>query len=113
MLLWKRRETRPVDWLLLLGFGTLASMAVRNIILAALVGPFLIASYLPWKKTVPVVAEFAIAALLVVGIGVRVAQGKAFQFRAADWKYPRALPISCWRTTSRARCSIPTSRAAT
>lgn len=88
VMLWKRRETRPVDWLLLIGFGTLACMAVRNIILAALVGPFLIASYLPWKKALPVVAEFAIAVLLVVGIGVRVADGKAFQFRAADWKFP-------------------------
>ncbi len=87
VLLWKRRQTRPVDWLLLLGFGTLAAMAVRNIILAGLVGPFLIASYLPWKKTLPVVAEFLVAALLVLGIGVRFVEGKAFQFRAADWKY--------------------------
>jgi len=53
MLLWKRRETRPVDWLLLFGFGSLALLAVRNIFLAAVVGPILIASYIPWKKAFP------------------------------------------------------------
>jgi hypothetical protein len=85
--IWKRRSVRPVDFLLLLGFGTLATMAVRNIILAALVGPLVIASYLPWKKTLPVAAEFAAAALMLVGIAAPIAQGRAFQFRAAEWKF--------------------------
>lgn len=88
VVLWKRRETRPVDWLLLFGFGSLACLAVRNIFLAAVVGPLLIASYIPWKKAFPVAAEFLAGILLLVAIGVPVMDGKAFQFRAADWKYP-------------------------
>jgi len=87
VLIWKRRLARPVDFLLLLGFGTLANMAVRNIILAALVGPLVIASYVPWKKTIPVAAEFGAVALLLLGIGVPIVQGRAFQFRAADWEF--------------------------
>jgi hypothetical protein len=88
MVFWKRRETRPVDWLLLFGFGTLAMLAVRNIFLAALVGPLLIASYIPWKKAFPAAAEFLVAILLLVGIGIPIVEGKAFQFHAADWKFP-------------------------
>ena len=88
MVWWKRRETRPVDWLLLFGFGSLALFAVRNIFLAALVGPLLIASYLPWKRAFPAAAEFVVAILLLAGIGAPIVVGKAFQFRAADWKYP-------------------------
>ena len=88
VLFWRRRETRPVDWLLLFGFGSLALLAVRNIFLAGLVGPLLIASDLPWKKVVPAAAEFLGAILLVAGIGVPIVEGKAFQFHAADWKYP-------------------------
>jgi len=87
VLIWKRRLVRPVDVLLLLGFGTLAMMAVRNIILAGLVGPLVIASYLPWKKALPAAAEFAAAGLLLVGIAVPIAQGRAFQLRAAEWRF--------------------------
>ncbi|HEY2019183.1 MAG TPA: hypothetical protein VGH38_37005 [Bryobacteraceae bacterium] len=87
VMVWMRRRTRPVDWLLLFGFGTLSVMAVRNIVLAGLVCPFLIAAYLPWKKKVPLFAEFLVAVLLLVGAGVRIVQGRAFQFHAADWKY--------------------------
>ena len=87
VLIWKRRDVRPVDFLLFLGFGTLAMMAVRNIILAALVGPLIMASYLPWKKILPVAAEFAAAALLLVGIAMPIAQGRAFQFHAAEWRF--------------------------
>ena len=86
VLIWKRRSARPVDFLLLLGFGTLANMAVRNIILAALVGPLVIASYLP-RRRVPRAAEFAAAAFLLLGISVPFVQGRAFQFRAAEWKF--------------------------
>ncbi len=88
ILIWKRRESRPVDWLLLLGFGSLAMLAVRNIFMAALVCPLLIAAYVPWKRALPATYAYVAAALLVVGIAIPVMQGKAFQFRAADWKFP-------------------------
>ena len=62
-------------------------MAVRNIILSALVGPLLIFTYVPWKRATPVALEFAAAALLVLAALPPIARGDAFQFRASDWKY--------------------------
>ena len=89
VLVWQRRRTRPVDWLLLLVFGAASMTAVRNIILSALVGPFLIASYFPFRKALPVKAQYGAAALLVLAIGGQIAQGRSFQFHAADWKYSK------------------------
>ncbi|HTX34467.1 MAG TPA: hypothetical protein VME43_05570 [Bryobacteraceae bacterium] len=88
LLLWKRREVRPEDWLLYLGFGALSTLAVRNTILMALVGPIMLASYWPWKKALPAAGEWLAAAALAVGGVLAIAGGHAFQFRAADWKYP-------------------------
>lgn len=89
VLLWARRRTRAVDWLLFGAFGAAAIMAYRNMNLAGLAGPILIASYLPsWKRALPVVAEFLVAGLLLAGTGAAIARGSAFQLRAADWKYP-------------------------
>jgi hypothetical protein len=87
VMIWQRRRTRPADWLLLLVFGAASLTAVRNIILAGFVGPLLIGSYLPWKPRVAVVAEYALASLLLVIAAVQVAQHKAFQLHAAQWKY--------------------------
>jgi len=87
VMVWRWRETRPVDWLLLVGYGILASMAVRNIILAALVGPLMIATYVPWRKAPRAWVEFAAAALLLAGTAGAIAMGRAFQFRAANWRY--------------------------
>jgi len=87
-LVWQRRRVRPVDWLLFLVFATLSLMAVRNIILSALVGPLLIFTYVPWKRVTPVALEYAAAALLVLAALPPIARGDAFQFRASDWKYP-------------------------
>jgi hypothetical protein len=64
-------------------------MAVRNTILMGLVGPVLVAAYLPtWKRAVPVLAEFAAAGLVLIGIGTAVSGGRAFQLRAAEWQIP-------------------------
>ena len=88
LLIWKRREARPVDWLLFLGFGALSLMAVRNTILMALVGPMMLATYWPWKKALPAVGEWGAAAALLAACLMLIAGGRAFELRAADWKYP-------------------------
>jgi hypothetical protein len=88
LLLWKRRQVRPVDWLLYLGFGALSTMAVRNTILVALVGPLMLATYWPWKKDLPAAAQWLAAVVLLAGSLFPIMEGDAFQFRAADWKYP-------------------------
>ena len=87
VLVWARKRTRPADWLLLAVFGTAANLAVRNIILAAFVGPLLIVAYLPWNRLMPRWAEFLIAAGLLVGAGAQTVEGQSFQFRAAEWKF--------------------------
>jgi len=88
LLVWKRRQVRPVDWLLYLGFGALSTMAVRNTILMAMVGPLMLASYWPWKRALAAAAQWAAAAALLAGSILPMAAGQAFQFHAADWKYP-------------------------
>ncbi|MGA3237793.1 MAG: hypothetical protein ABSG03_15975 [Bryobacteraceae bacterium] len=90
LLAWRR--VRLVDWLLFLAFAFGALWAVRNVMLFGIVGPILIAAYFPgyslWKRALPAIAEFAAAALLILGIGLGVASGTGLQFRAAEWKYP-------------------------
>jgi hypothetical protein len=82
---WRVRFT---DWIFFLGFSGAAIWAVRNAMLFAIVVPVLIAAYFPWKRALPAIAEFAAAGLLLLGVGVSVAQGAGLQFRAAEWKYP-------------------------
>ena len=86
LLAWRR--VRPADWLMFLAFAFGAIWAVRNVMLFGIVGPFLIAAYFPWKRALPAIAEFAAAALLILGIGLGVASGTGLQFRASAWKYP-------------------------
>jgi hypothetical protein len=88
VLLWARRKTRLADWLLFLAFGVLSLMADRNKILLGMIGPIVIVSYLPWKRTLPVLAEFLAVVLVLIGAGAQVARGSAFQLRAAEWKFP-------------------------
>jgi hypothetical protein len=54
VLVWQRRQTRLVDWLLLVLFGAAYVSAVRNTNLVGLIAPLLIASYIPWKPSLPV-----------------------------------------------------------
>ena len=88
VLVWQRRRTRLVDWLLLGLFGAAYLSAVRNSNLVGLVAPVLIAGYLPWKRILPQWTDWAAAALLVAAIAVPFARGRAFQLRYAEWKYP-------------------------
>jgi len=50
--------------------------------------PMMLASYWPWKKEWRAAAAWLAAAALAAGSLVPVAEGRAFQLRAADWKYP-------------------------
>jgi hypothetical protein len=88
VLVWQRRRTRLVDWLLLGLFGAAYLSAVRNSNLVGLVAPVLIAGYVPWKRVLPQWTGWAAAALLLAAIAVPFARGRAFQLRAAEWKYP-------------------------
>jgi len=88
LLVWRRRDVRPVDWLLYLGFGAFSMVAVRNTILVALVGPVMLATYWPWKQPLAAIGEWLAATALVAGTVALLAGGHAFQLRAADWKYP-------------------------
>jgi hypothetical protein len=88
VLVWQRRRTRLVDWLLLGLFGAAYFSAVRNSNLVGLVAPVLIAAYLPGKRVLPRWTEWAAAALLAAAIVVPFARGRAFQLRSAEWKYP-------------------------
>jgi hypothetical protein len=88
VLIWARRRVRIADWLLFAAFAAAALMAQRNTILAGIVAPILIATYLPWKFRVPAWTPYAAAALVTLGLGAVVARGNAFQFRVAAWKVP-------------------------
>ena len=88
ILLLKYRKVRPADWILFALFAGAAIWAVRNTILVGLLGPILLVAYLPWRRPLPRLAEFAAAVLLAVGIGAGVARGASFQLRPALWRYP-------------------------
>jgi hypothetical protein len=88
VLVWQRRRTRAVDWLLLGLFGWAYLTALRNTNLMAMVAPMLIASLVPWKRVLPAWTDWAAALLLVAALAVPFARGRAFQLRSAEWKYP-------------------------
>ncbi len=83
-----RRRVRPADWLLFLAFGAASFMALRNAILAGIVAPLLIVTYLPLNLRLRPAWEYALAIALLAATAVPVLRGDAFQFRAAVWKYP-------------------------
>jgi hypothetical protein len=88
VLLWQRRKTRPVDWLLIAAFGSAGLLAIRNVPLTAFVGAFLIAAYLPVGSSTAGARErpaldWALAATLLGAIVALIVQGRAFQFRAS------------------------------
>jgi len=87
VLLWSRRRVRLTDWLLFGAFAAAALSAQRNIILIGLLAPILIASYFPWRPSLPPVAPFAAALVLVLG-STAASAGNFFQLRAAEWRYP-------------------------
>jgi tetratricopeptide (TPR) repeat protein len=95
-LLLARRRTRPVDWLLYFGFALISLMAVRNTIFMGLIGPVLMAAYLPkslgpistWRGLPAVAVLLAAAALLVNDVAPAIASGNAFALHAAQWQLP-------------------------
>jgi hypothetical protein len=88
-LLWARGAARIADWLLFSMFAFAAIWAVRNVMLIGIVGPVLIATHFPWKRALPVAAQFAAGLALAVAAGYTVASGEAFQMGAAEWAYPK------------------------
>jgi hypothetical protein len=61
------RRSRPVDWFLLVGFGTMGLLAYRNIILSAFVSAFVIASYLPAARAKAGARDWLAVILIAVG----------------------------------------------
>jgi hypothetical protein len=88
VLLWKRREVRLSDWLLFAAFGAAALSVQRNAFLMGFLAPVLIASYLPRRLTLPRLAQFAVAPLLLVALAIGIGCGGMFQLRSAEWKLP-------------------------
>jgi hypothetical protein len=82
------KRVRPADWMLFAMFAAASIWAVRNVILIALLGPILLVSYLPLKRDLPRAAAWLGAIFLLAGIAFGIVQGKAFQLRAATWRYP-------------------------
>jgi hypothetical protein len=91
VMLWARRRVRVADWLIFAAFAAAALTAQRNTILAGLIAPIMIASYLPWtgKWKWDRQTPFVVCLLLAFGIVLGISRGTFFQFRAADWKLPK------------------------
>jgi hypothetical protein len=89
VLLWAWRRVRFADWLLFAALGGAAAMALRNVIFVSLIGPVLLATYLPaWKRKVPLILQYAACLGLVLLIGEGIANGPAFQLRSGEDRYP-------------------------
>jgi hypothetical protein len=88
VLAWQRGRVRVADWLLFAAFAAAGLTAVRNTILIGWFAPIAIASYLPWELRPRLVVRYAAAAIGVAALAIGVAQGRMFQLRAAEWKYP-------------------------
>jgi hypothetical protein len=86
------RRVRVSDWLLFLAFAGAALMAFRNEMLVGLLAPILIATYFPWKRSLPAAARFAAATALAIALAAALvwgtARGRFFQLRAAEWRFP-------------------------
>jgi hypothetical protein len=88
VLLWQRARVRVADWLLFAAFAAAALTALRNTILIDWFAPILVASYLPWELRLRPIAQYAAAAVGVAVLAGGLAEGRMFQMRAAEWKYP-------------------------
>ena len=86
LLSWKR--VRPADWLLFAAFSAAALTAFRNEMLIGLLAPILIATYFPWKRRLPALAQAAVPVMLAAATAWGAARGSFFQLRAAEWRYP-------------------------
>jgi tetratricopeptide (TPR) repeat protein len=85
------RKTRPADWILYLAFAAISLTAIRNVIFLGLIGPVLMARYVPkWRALPPAALALAAAALIFFDIVPAAAAGNILAFRAAEWQQPRA-----------------------
>ncbi len=94
VMLWRRRQVLPADWLLLAAFGAAGLMAFRNTVFVALFAPVFLAAY-GWPRLsrrypavdsyVGLAAAGSLAAALIVW---KLYSGAMLQFRAAEWKFP-------------------------
>jgi hypothetical protein len=82
------RRVRIADWILFALFAAAALSAFRNIILIAVVAPILIATYFPCRRALPPLAGYAALAAAAAVLVWGAAQGRFFQLRAAEWRYP-------------------------
>jgi tetratricopeptide (TPR) repeat protein len=83
------RRTRPADWILYLVFAAISLTAIRNVIFLGLIGPVLMASYLPKWRCAPVVAlTLTACALIFSDVVPATAAGNILSFRAAEWQLP-------------------------
>src|SRR6185436_1212412 len=69
-------------------FAAASIWAVRNVFLVGMLGPALLAAYVPSRRGAPRLAGVAAMALLAAGIAGGAAFGRTFQLRAATWRYP-------------------------
>src|SRR5580700_3131087 len=74
-MLWARSRVRIADWVLFAAFAGAALTAQRNSFLIGFWAPVVIASYLPFRRAVPAIAQFAAAALVLAGLAIGVARG--------------------------------------
>ncbi len=87
------RKVRPADWLLFAAFAAASLLAFRNEMLVGVVAPILVATYFPAKfanasARFERLATFAAMALVAAGLVAGCAQGRFFQLRAAEWRFP-------------------------
>jgi hypothetical protein len=86
------RKVRPADWILFAAFAAASLIAFRNEMLVGVVAPILLATYFPARpgksSRSPRLATFAAMALVATGIVAGCAQGRFFQLRAAEWRFP-------------------------
>jgi hypothetical protein len=82
------RRVRIADWILFALFSAAALTAFRNMILIGVLAPILIATYLPWRRALPALAQYGVLAAALATLAWGVGQGRFFQLRAAEWRYP-------------------------
>lgn len=89
VLILARRKAPLSDWFLYVAFAAISLLAVRNTIFLGLIGPILIASYLPKPRfTAPVALALGTVGLIAFDIVPAFAAHNTLAFRAATWQYP-------------------------
>jgi hypothetical protein len=96
VLLLNAKKVRLPHALLFVAFGAAALTAFRNVVFIAFLAPILLAVYgWPWVvPRLPRLPQSAVAAAAALALATPLissfSQGKLFQMRAAEWKFPRS-----------------------